>query len=865
MLILRSLRGTIALPIFVLWFLHVAPAGVGNICTTGTCVIDHPIYINLYWDSSPAQWDIDVKAASTGMGHARLDAFVKALDKSDYFDPMGKPGNYKVYAPRTLTSITSACAPIPANVDESFDKVVKLVKCVLDANPSLKNSFSSGNFVSNIIFNVFLPPQVVNTSFCTFHNGAHFTAKHEVVSAIPGTLAMFAVTMNPTDSTCNADFKHLGEGLSHEMVEAATDPNPSSPTGFKVFFIGDKGGEEIGDLCENTFTPFLFGFVTQYWSNLANGCVTGFNLKAPKISSVDICGSGGAMKMKLTGKFGAEPWDLTSDAFHDQTLYLRAAISGSNSWDAGNIEGLPPDRVGFGFIDWTQGTDTDPDTITINGFNAKYGSSGQQVMPGDTVTFSVFSQDTGQRSNSVAGTATSVKKVSFLVYGDSPVYVNSGGPVAGVVSDNSGCGIGNVPVALSATSGSLPGTTTTISGGEFSAHYAAPDVAGKVKINADSAPANRTVTVSIYPRMKSLSRQFGSVSGNQQITLKGAGFDSSTTIKFSQVYKGSAKATIDSVGPGHKTVVLTTPKTFLPGDGTGTVAVTANVNGVHSDEVLEYTYIVAGKPVIDMSSPCGSGPGKLTVTAYNDDGSVDAVSLNLSANYSAFNNGTSNTATIHSGGTINAQRGGVITATNPATSASANVLFECLKVKVPVGAPAQQFILQPEGECSGDCGGLSGNVAIWTRQIADISVADRVAISGRPSDELQQDYNVRGVGIAELERLTSGVSQVTIGQQATRDVEFLGSALEIQRTDATDATPIKENAQIAFILPAGTVGNRDYAIVRCEKSGNSLVWTGDSPTRYEGDMGVVRAQATKTGVYALVTIAAPTATAGKVN
>jgi hypothetical protein len=237
----------------------------------------------------------------------------------------------------------------------------------------------------------------------------------------------------------------------------------------------------------------------------------------------------------------------------------------------------------------------------------------------------------------------------------------------------------------------------------------------------------------------------------------------------------------------------------------------------------------------------------------------------LSANYPAFNNGSSNTATIQSGGTINAQRGGTVTATNPATSASTNVIFECLKVNVPAGASAQQFIPQSEGECSGDCGGPLGNVAIWTRQIAGTSVADRVAISGRPGDELQQAYNVRGIGIPELERLTSGVSQVTIGQKATRDVEFLGPALEIQRSDAIDATPITENAQIAFVLPAGTSGNRDYAIVRCEKSGNSLVWTGGSATRYEGDMGVVRAQATKTGVYALVTIAAPTATTGKVN
>jgi hypothetical protein len=774
------------------------------------------------------------------MGQARLDAFVKALVKSDYFGPMGKPGNYKVFSARTRASITSACAPIPANVDESFDKVKDLVQCVLDANPSLNNE--------NTVFNVFLPPQVVNTGFCTFHNGSHSFAQHDKYGS------PVAITMMPTTSACTGDFKHLSDALSHEMVEAATDPNPKSPTGFKVFPIGDKGGEEIGDLCENTFTPFLFGFVTQYWSNIANGCITGVGMKAPKISSVKICGSGGAMTMKLSGNFGPEPWDLANDHFHGQTLYLRASISGSSSWDAGNIEGLPPDQVGFGTIDWTQGGQGEPDTITVNGFNNKYGSSGQQVMPGDTVTFSVFSPDTGQRSNAMGGSSTSAKKLSFVVYGDSPVYVNSGGPVAGVVSDGSGCGIGNVPVTMSATAGTLPGTVTTISGGEFSAHYAAPDVAGKVKITADSIPAKKaTVTVPVYPRLKSLSHQFGSVAGNQQIKLDGAGFDNSTSVKFSRVYHGSAKATVDSVGAGHKTAVLTTPQSFLPGDRTGTVAVTATVNGVHSDEALEYTYIVAGKPVIDMSGQCGAGKGKLTVTAYNDDGSIDNVSLNLSANYLAFNNGTSNTATIQSGGTIDAQPGGVVTATNPATSASSNVVFDCLIVKVPVGTPSPQFILQPEGECTGDFAGLVGNIAVWTRR------GDSVAISGRPSEQLQQAYNVRGIGIPTLERLTSGDSQVKIDQRATRNVEFLGPAIELQLEDAMDGapTPIKDSAQIAFALPPGTASSGDFAILHCEKAGDSFVWTSDSPTRYVGDMGVVRAQATKTGVYALVSIPAP--------
>lgn len=347
--------------------------------------------------------------------------------------------------------------------------------------------------------------------------------------------------------------------------------------------------------------------------------------------------------------------------------------------------------------------------------------------------------------------------------------------------------------------------------------------------------------------------------------MKGAGFDSSTTIKFSQFNQGSAKATIDSVGQEHQTVVLTTPKSFLPGDRTGTVAVFATVNGVRSDEALEYTYIIAGKPVIDISGPCPAGPGKLTVTAYNDDGSVDHVSLNLSANYPAFANQTSNTATIQSGNTINAHTGGTITATNPATSESTEILFDCLKVNVPPGAPSPQFVLQPEGDCSGDCGILLGNMATWTNLAGKASVADSVSISGLPRNELEQAYDVRGIGIAELGRLTTGLSQVTIGQRASKDVEFLGPALEILHTNTTESTPIKENAQIAFPVPPGSADNREYAIVRCEKSGKGLVWTSNSPARYDSHTGVVHAQATKTGIYALVSIPSSSQTTGKVQ
>jgi hypothetical protein len=125
------------------------------------------------------------------------------------------------------------------------------IACVMTMNPAIV-----GN--NQIVLNVFLSPQTMNTGFCNVDSsGAHASAMHDT-----GLSGQPIFTFNPTTSACNSGSGGLLVGLSHEMVEAATDPNPQSPSGWK-----EPGGREIGDFCEDTtispFTPFVFAAVTQ--------------------------------------------------------------------------------------------------------------------------------------------------------------------------------------------------------------------------------------------------------------------------------------------------------------------------------------------------------------------------------------------------------------------------------------------------------------------------------------------------------------------------------------------------------------------------------------------------------------------------
>lgn len=546
--------------------------GVGNyFCLIGTCVIDNPVYTNVYWDNV-GQWDTDVvKAGRPDLLRAKIDGVIWALIRSQFFSQLAQ---YKVYAPAMNPSIQPNCGPAPASMTaiKSNDTVLNnFITCVTGQFPALINK--------NTILNVYFPP--------TTNPGAFGTgADHKQIRSV-------AITVLPTNQTgYNTDISRLLEMASHEMIEAATDPNQSnnSPTGYKNRDPGSEFGEEIADLCPNSLNfPFLGVSdgqntgLTEYWSDNANSCVNPFKISAPTpptIAKITPCGSGRNMSLTITGTFGPPPWDLTAGTFAGQTMYLNLTVSGpTDNWSAGNV--LNGDAVTLGPITWNQvGNGYPTDTITIQGFGPAYGG-GQVIRPGDVLTVSVYSMQNGE-AGTAAVTAPSPAGLQFDP--TSNLNVGTAELITGVAYAGSGCMVEGVNLTLSANPGTFtwtgaPGPLVTASDGSFAAKYQAPLVAGMVTVTAASAvlPAPATLKFAALPVLSALSPDLGPVAGGGKVTATGLGFDShagATTALVRGVVgpngniNVSATPTVDQVAENNTSVVVTMPQSPFERQGT---------------------------------------------------------------------------------------------------------------------------------------------------------------------------------------------------------------------------------------------------------------------------------------------------------
>lgn len=319
---LRSRRLYCAPALFVAAFSLFVPhwsLAVSNFCPSGTCDIATPTYINVYWDTG--NWDTDVQASSPDMTMARIDALTHSLIASAYFSGLQQYGVTSV-AFASSSIMETNCGPPPSDLDTAHPQLGDFATCVVNEHSALNNG--------NTILNVLIPPQSVPTAgsdFCGKFNGEHDKYGSPV-----------EVTFLPTNQACNSSVSALLNTMSHEMVEAATDPIPKSPTGWKVF-----AGDEVADQCQGQKAPgadFLFGTVQSYFSDSANACTTGFSTVPPTITTSSVCGTGQDMVFELQGKFGQTPWDLVSPGVYGAfTVYLSAAISANGT--LANILGSP--------------------------------------------------------------------------------------------------------------------------------------------------------------------------------------------------------------------------------------------------------------------------------------------------------------------------------------------------------------------------------------------------------------------------------------------------------------------------------------------------------------------------------------------
>ena len=121
------------------------------------------------------------------------------------------------------------------------------------------------------IYAVFIPSGVAFDGACTSYGGYHDEATSTAMAEFP--YALIPRCMAPTGGTA---VDTLTAALSHELVEASTDPFPESAPAFvrldAAHYVWSRTpGGELGDMCEynqNADQPLVGTFTVQRtWSN----------------------------------------------------------------------------------------------------------------------------------------------------------------------------------------------------------------------------------------------------------------------------------------------------------------------------------------------------------------------------------------------------------------------------------------------------------------------------------------------------------------------------------------------------------------------------------------------------------------------
>ena len=835
-------------------------------CNPGTDTVPTPIYINVFWDTSPGQWDIDV-AGIPGLSRTTLDAFTAALVHSQYFSLLAQ---YTIVSPTVLPNFTAnQCGAVPPDLDAAHSQLGAFATCVEAMLPFAARNGSG-------IINVFLPPTVgpktATSDFCATFNGEH----DEYGSPIE-------VTFIPTSPSCNSGAAAVYATLTHEMVEAATDAVPNSPSGWKQPWWNLRFapfGPEIGDVCETLVAnPFLLptfrvagSDLSQFWSNSDNACTAGVNLQPPVITSQRVCGVGRRMQFFVVGTFDpTPPWDL-ADNLHlgSQTLYTQANITGSHSWSAGNIALVPNDDVLFGPIHWS-GTPPNPAVVEIDGFDTHYGFNpppgskftNQSVAPGDTIAVQISNPSNGQTATATFTAplpSATVSKITVQPANGTPsLFVGESAQVNGIVADAGGCAE-QVSLQLSATAGTISATVSSDESGAFTTTYTAPAIAGPQTLDIVT-PFQMFVPLSVFPVMSSLQPAIGTVSGGQPVTLQGSGFaQNATSINFKTVKNVTPAQGVQVASSSQ--VNFVTPQSPLPGDGTGTAFIASTVNGVESF-ALEYLYVVPGKPVLNYDPPhfnplnfqCTSPA--LTVNAYTANGQSESIPINLSAPYPAFpsGSGTTNTATITSGQTITMVGTGPITAANaqsPSLTLTEQFPYvllpppQCSQRTFPVQSSAGTFVAHAVSSCASCSPEFKANTTVWSLSDNPAQVGLYVGIQAQGMENPADEFDVQSEPVPQAE------IKIRLWNGKERKAAIVGRAISLLSKSKPDRHPTKisQYATIHMPLPVGASQSGQFHIVYAPNIGRPI-WQERDKTQSTPNRGTVTV-AHETGFYLLV-------------
>ena len=846
-----------------------AYAQLGNFCPgVGPCAFTDVTLVNVYWDVSRASWDADVGGPGSGRTQAQIDAFTAALVHSTYFGQLTQYGLKSIQVAPSVT--TGSCGSVPTNVDDGIARIEDVILCAMTHSPVTASP--------QVIINIFLPPRVINTGFCNPDASGLFNAAFHGHS---NTWASPLYTFIPTTAACNAGARSTFISLSHEIVEAVTDPDPQALSGWKVPLDGENA-----DLCPSSafsVTSYVNGFAQQYWSNSAGGCVSGFSPSfTPSVTSTSVCGAGQNMRFTLYGNFGPTPWDLATNSFNGQSLYLTARITrpATPAWGAGNFLGLPP-TVGFQRITWTERTTPGgSDRIEVVGFNGAYGAPAFNARPGDSVTFTI----TNPANGATTTTSMPVPFPTAISLGVAPdVLPDSTGTLNVSATDSNACGFQYASVTLSATSGAVIPTLTMGPGGDRSIGFRYPPVAGPVTFTAQtSGPGGTTITASattnVRPRLDGyhLSEGVGPVGGGQGIALEGLGFDATTTVSFG----GTLVPVVSVLFPPTKVVFLRTPPATPIGTA-GIVNVTATVHGLTTGPI-QYEYVQPHFPVMTFLGGVGSPgakhaceQGRIRVTAYDATGSRESTSIALTAGYAAFLSGTQavQKLTVSSGNELTLIGGGPITATNqnvsgavttqsfPILDAALCVAVKTITAKVNHLFPKKAEVWLPLKAQMPVAGTATRADAVVWADSPDVTRArNAVWMQGADTTALANAFSVVALDETVQMELAAKYPLLVSRSGPFTSADFVGPMIEIRRrVESQTNNRLDAPSHISFAAPSVS-GPGSFAIVRASAGKEPFGWIEARPTTVSRDGSTLTTQADESGIYGLVRLGKSTAT-----
>ncbi len=301
---LAAVNTLVTLPPFTPFFLPIPPLLPPPVGPLSGRVLENPSIFNVYWDDD---WDDHHSGA---FSTESIDNMTKGIVDSEYFDFSGQ---YDVGAAEFDDSNTSGgllnpCPDTPGSTT-NFIEILAFIECEVSLLPTGVPSPGGDS-----LYVVYLPAGTTIDNFGINKSCDSFGAYHFMGTAI--TLLggqQFAFAAIPIDCA-EGSADELSELASHEIIEAATDPNVVlgwiDNSKFDITNIQPLFTEgEAADICSSVgdvpTPPVRLDngvMVATYWSNADNACVPfpKADLAITKTDSPDPVNAGDQLYYTLT-------------------------------------------------------------------------------------------------------------------------------------------------------------------------------------------------------------------------------------------------------------------------------------------------------------------------------------------------------------------------------------------------------------------------------------------------------------------------------------------------------------------------------------------------------------------------------------